>query len=296
MNPSIAVLAIAAVVNVVFTAQLHAQSLLFTNRNGTMTAYCGPIGSGPSELHRYSVPEPTEDAVVVSEPGAEKWPASGATCQLEVMTSSTNITISESGNGHRGGLRPLIDFGVYSVAAASDFWEFDLKAPARFIFNARWNSASTAIGGVSGGYSFSGAGIRADPGSSADAMSGGFSDSGAIDRRAQGRLLPGRYAFGMNFRVDGVDTYPFTGFFIGAMTVELRPDAPAITKTQAGPQGLEIEWSDLGPKFYTVEVSSSLTGGDWTPVVGVAWPISAHSISLPAPTTFPSFYRVKVEP
>lgn len=295
MNASTAVIAIATVANLVFTGRLHAQGIVFTNRNGLITAYCGPVGSGPLELHRFSVPEPTQDAVVVSEPGGEKWPASGATSQLEVMTSTSGITISEDGNAQRGTLRPLIDFGVYSVAAVADSWEFELEAPARFTFNVQWNSASTGIGGVSGGYAFGGAGVRADPRTPDDAMAGAFSDSGAFERRAQGRLLPGRYTFGMNFRVDGVNTYPFTGFFSGSMTVQIGPDAPAIFGTQILPQGLEIKWSDLGPKQYTVETSSSLMGDNWTSVPGVTWPITNQTIVVPPPTSLPAFYRVKME-
>ena len=274
----------------IHVAQLHAQNAVFTVRNGANTAYCGPVG-GPVVLHRFSLPEPTHDIASVSEPGTTDWSRSSAVSQLDVTTSDAGITISAVGSAERG---PLLTHGVYAVADARDDWEFSLAAPARFTFTATLSTSSTETSGVNGGFSFGGAGTIPDPGTSPDAFGGGLPASGSIVRQAKGRLLPGRYSISLNCRADGT-TYPYSGSFNCALALELGPDLPAIVMTRILPQGLEIEWTDPGPKQYTVETTSSLSGESWAPVNGVAWPISAHTILLPPPAAFPTFYRVKME-
>jgi hypothetical protein len=291
MKPLIAVLAC-----LVIAIHLHAQSVVFTNRNGANTAYCGATPGGPGVLNRFSLPEPTHDVISVSDPGTANMPQSSAVSQLDVTTSSSGISISAMGSVERGPLRPFIDFGAAAVAAVNDNWEFVLAAPARFTFTANYSANSLGTTGESGGgFLFGGAGVRPDPGTASDAFGGGWPSSGTFMRQSRGRLLAGRYVLSMNCRADGNNTYPFNGSFNCALALELGPDVPAIIRTQILPQGLEIEWTDPGPKQYTVETSSSLSGNDWAPVSGVTWPISAHTIILPPPASFPAFYRVKLE-
>jgi hypothetical protein len=98
----------------------------------------------------------------------------------------------------------------------------------------------------------------------------------------------------MNCRTEGT-TFPFSGTFNCLMVLEIAPDAPVITRIQVVPQGLRLDWTDLGPQQYTVETTDSLSGGSWTPVSGVTWPITAHTVVVPLPAASPAFYRVKMQ-
>lgn len=276
-----------------FAAPLHSQEIVVTLRNGANTAYCGPVGSGASIVRRFSTGEPTHDHASVSDPGGTTWPASSAVSQLDATVSPTRISLSGTGNASRD---PLLTFGAYATADARDSWEFSLTAPARFTLSSLLNGTSTEASSPAQGYGFGGfaAGqIVLDPGSSPDALGGGLTGSGTRFRRASGRLLAGRYSLSLNGRVEGTN-YPFQGTFNNSVTLELAPDAPIITEFRPLPQGLELKWTDLGGKQYTVETSDSLTGDHWTPVSGVAWPASAPSVVLPPPATFPAFYRVRM--
>lgn len=278
-------------------AQLTAQNVVFNTRNGANTAYCGATPGGPGVLHRFSLPEPTHDPISVSDPGATNMPQSSAASQLDVTASDTGITILAVGSAQRGPLRPFIDFGAAAVADARDNWEFTLTAPARFTFNATLNTSSETSG-ATGGFVFGALAfnqIIPDPGTPPGAFGGTLTNSGTVVSRGKGRLLAGRYVISFNCRADGNNTYPYSGSFNFSLALELGPDVPAIVSTRILPQGLEIEWTDLGPKQYTVETSSSLSGDNWVPMAGVTWPVSAHTIVLPPPTSFPAFYRVKME-
>jgi hypothetical protein len=277
--------------------QLHAQEAVFTLRNGANTAYCGLVGSGPSIERSFSTPDATHDIASVSDPGSTNWPASSAVSQLDATPSPSGITLSGAGSAQRDGLRPFIDFGVYATADARDSWEFTLAAPARFTLNASLGGSSTEALSPTQGYGFGGfaAGtVILDPGISPDALGGGLTGSGTRVRHARGRLLAGRYSISLSCRVEGT-TFPFSGSFNSVVALELAPDVPAIVRTQILPQGMEFKWTDLGAKQYTVETSNSLLGDNWTPVSGMTWPVSNSVVVLPVPTTFPAFYRVKME-
>jgi hypothetical protein len=71
-------------------------------------------------------------------------------------------------------------------------------------------------------------------------------------------------------------------------------NAPVITLIQVTPQGLALKWTDLGPRDYTVETSSLVPTGTWTPALGVTWPIHTNTVLLPNPGQSPAFFRVKV--
>lgn len=296
MKTRMPIFPIAAFCCQVLSPPLFAQSMVFVARNGENTAYCGPLG-GPSAVHRYSVPEPTHDVISLSHPGATNMPQSSAASQLNVMASSSGITFSAAGSAQRGPIRPFIDFGAYAVADARDNWEFTLTAPARFIFNAALNTSGETPG-ATGGFVFGALAfnqIIPDPGTPPGAFGGSLTNSGTEVRQVKGRMLPGRYLISFNCRVDGNNTYPYSGSFDFRMSLELGPEVPAIFGTQFLPEGLEMKWSDLGPKQYTVETSTSLSGDSWVPVPGVAWPITNQTIVLPPPTSFPAFYRVRME-
>jgi hypothetical protein len=279
-------------------AQLTAQSVVFNTRNGANTAYCGATPGGPGLLHRFSLPEPTHDVIAVSDPGATNMPQSSAASQLDVTASNSGITIAAAGSAGRGPLQPFIDFGAAAVADARDNWEFTLEAPARFTFNGTMTASSADASGATGGFVFGAHAfnqIIPDPGTPPGAFGGILTNSGTVVSQGKGRLLAGRYIISFNCRVDGNNIYPFSGSFDFVLALGLGPDVPAIVRTQILPHGLEIEWTDPGPNQYTVETSSSLSGDNWTPVSGVAWPISDHTILLPPPQSSPAFYRVKME-
>jgi hypothetical protein len=72
-------------------------------------------------------------------------------------------------------------------------------------------------------------------------------------------------------------------------------NSPVITRIQFLPQGLALDWSDLGLRAYTVESSPTLSPGNWSPASGVAWPIQTNSVLLPPSVPSPTFFRIKVQ-
>ena len=296
MKTRIPICLFATLCSLAFANQLHAQEAVFTLRNGANTAYCGLVGSGPSIERSFSTPDATHDIASVSDPGSTNWPASSAVSQLDATPSPSGITLSGAGSAQRDGLRPFIDFGVYATADARDSWEFTLAAPARFTLNASLTGSTTEASSPTQGYGFGGFvadTVVMDPGTSPDAFGGSLTGSGTRVRHASGRLLAGRYNISLVCRVEGIN-FPFSGSFNSSVALELGPDVPVITKMEVFPNGLKLEWTDLAPKQFTVETTDSLPDGSWTPVSGMAWPISARTVTLPPPTTFPAFYRVKM--
>jgi len=295
MKPCITCL-FTALCSLVSVAQLHAQDAVFTSRNGGNIAYCGLLFDGPVIHHIFSTPDPTHDIASVTDPGGTNWSPSSAVSQLDVTPSSSGITIVTSGSAMRG---PLLGRGVSATADARDDWRFTLTAPARFTWNVSVHgSSSSEVSVPTQGYTFGvfGAGrIFPDPGTSPEAFGGGLSGSGTIIRRASGRIMPGQYEISLNCRVEGNNTHPYDGSFNTTLALELGPDVPVIIRIQILPNGLNLEWTDIAPKQFTVETTGSLSDGVWTPVSGMAWPISAHTVSLPPPSTFPAFYRVKAQ-
>ena len=79
-------------------------------------------------------------------------------------------------------------------------------------------------------------------------------------------------------------------YLLGAIT-----NPPVITRIQVLRQALELECTDLGPRSYTVETSSTLSPGNWAPVQGVAWPIHTNTVILPLPPQSPAFFRIRVQ-
>jgi hypothetical protein len=100
-----------------------------------------------------------------------------------------------------------------------------------------------------------------------------------------------------NIQVGGVAVTNFTttsdssyNYVLGTIT-----SPPVITRIQSLPQGLALDWTDLGPRSYTVETSPSLSPTAWAPAPGVAWPIHTNTALLPAPAQSPAFFRIKVQ-
>lgn len=73
------------------------------------------------------------------------------------------------------------------------------------------------------------------------------------------------------------------------------PEAPVITRVQAVTEGMRLEWTDLGPRPYTVESLESPSSGNWTPVPRIAWPIRTNSILVPLPNGPSVWYRLRVD-
>jgi hypothetical protein len=83
-----------------------------------------------------------------------------------------------------------------------------------------------------------------------------------------------------------------SGYNYGIGTIS---DALAITRIEALPQGLTLEWTDLGPRSYTVETTASLSLPNWGPTPNVSWPIHTNAILLPLPAESPAFFRVRAQ-
>jgi len=100
-----------------------------------------------------------------------------------------------------------------------------------------------------------------------------------------------------NVNVAGVPVANFTNtsdsgynYVLGTIT-----NAPVITRIQSLPQGLALDWTDLGPRSYTIETSPTLSPENWSPAPGVAWPIHTNTALLPLPAQSPAFFRIKVQ-
>jgi hypothetical protein len=100
-----------------------------------------------------------------------------------------------------------------------------------------------------------------------------------------------------NVQVGGVAVTNFTmtsdsgyNYLLGTIT-----NAPVITRIQSLPQGLALDWTDLGPRSYTVETTPSLSSASWSPAPGVAWPVHTNTALLPTPARSPVFFRIKVQ-
>jgi hypothetical protein len=100
-----------------------------------------------------------------------------------------------------------------------------------------------------------------------------------------------------NVNVGGVAVTNFTttsdsgyNYLLGTIT-----NAPVITRIQSLPQGLALDWTDLGPRSYTVETSPSLAPAAWAPAPGVGWPVHTNTALLPTPAQSPAFFRVKAQ-
>lgn len=83
----------------------------------------------------------------------------------------------------------------------------------------------------------------------------------------------------------------------GTILAELNP-AFSTKATANSKGGIDLEWDYLGPYYaFTVEARSTVSGGDWQPAPGVAWPTREQHWQAPAAaTTSPvQFYRVRAE-
>jgi hypothetical protein len=271
-----------------------AQQITFVSRGGADTVYCGIPGAGPLVQHNFSTFDPTDDTVSVSDPGAPAWPPSSASASLQTTPSLSGLSIVVSGNAMRGAPRTN---GVYATADARDSWQFAVTNPMRFTFYASLavsSSESTApVQGYTLGISSSGQ-IVPDPGTPTDAFNNSFSVPGSLERRASGIIKPGQYFLSLTCRTEGTAS-PFTGAFNGSVALSLTTNTLVITRIQALPQGLQLQWSDTTLRQYTVETKNSLVGGAWMPVSGVAWPVQTQSVLLPLPATSPAFFRVRAQ-
>ncbi len=68
-----------------------------------------------------------------------------------------------------------------------------------------------------------------------------------------------------------------------------------ITGFSVSPAGILITWTDSAIRSYTVEKSTSMTAGSWSPVPGIVWPVTGNSILLPAQTEPRAFFRLRAE-
>jgi hypothetical protein len=68
-----------------------------------------------------------------------------------------------------------------------------------------------------------------------------------------------------------------------------------ITAFSVSPAGILLSWTDSAMRSYTVEKSTSLAAGSWTPVSGVSWPITGNSILLPPQAEPRAFFRLRAE-
>jgi hypothetical protein len=90
-----------------------------------------------------------------------------------------------------------------------------------------------------------------------------------------------------NFTITSASSY---NYLLGTIT-----NPPVITRILSTPQGLLLDWTDLGPRSYTVETTPSVPAGTWAPAQGVTWPIHTNTVLLPNPNQSPAFFRVKVQ-
>ena len=79
-------------------------------------------------------------------------------------------------------------------------------------------------------------------------------------------------------------------YLLGTIT-----NAPVITRIQSLPQGLALDWTDLGPRSYTIETTPTLSPANWSPAAGVVWPIHTATALLPLPSEPAAFFRIKVQ-
>jgi hypothetical protein len=100
-----------------------------------------------------------------------------------------------------------------------------------------------------------------------------------------------------NVNVAGVPVANFTmtsdsgyNYLLGTIT-----NAPVITRIQSLPQGLALDWTDLGPRSYTVETTPTLSPANWSPAPGIVWPIHTNTALLPLQAPAPAFFRIKVQ-
>ena len=200
----------------------RAQLLTFDTRNGQNTAYCGPLGSGVVQ-HNFLTPDPSHDTCAMSVPAGANWSASDATSHLDATLTPFGISLAHSGSASRG---PVLGQGTYATADARDSWIFTIAAPTRFTMTATLDYAATD-GIVSGAsYSFGaysgGAQVIPDPGTPAGAFGGFLSSPGSFAITASGTLTAGQYVVLLLSRVDGNNSFPFSGSYDNSISLGLE--------------------------------------------------------------------------
>jgi hypothetical protein len=186
---------------------------------------------------------------------------------------------------------------VSATGDARDAWSFTLAASTRFTLGISFSTTSTESSIPGQGYNLiatAPAKIILDPGTATNALLATFTAPGSTVATASGTLSAGQYLLTLVCRAEG-NTSPYSGSFNSSLVLTVGSNALAITRVQALPQGLMLEWTDLGVRQYTVETTGSLSGGGWAPVSGVAWPIQTRSVLLPFPPASPAFFRVRVQ-
>jgi hypothetical protein len=204
------------------TWSAHAQLLSFTSRNGGNVAYCGPLGSGLVN-HTFSTPDPTNDTAAMSVPAGANWSASDASSHLEATLAPFGISLAHSGSASRG---PVVGQGTYATADARDSWIFTVTAPTRFTMIATLDYAATD-GIVSGAsYSFGaysgGAQVVPDPGTPPGAFGAFLSAPGSFAITVSGMLTAGQYSMTLQSRLDGNNSFPFSGSYDNSISLAVE--------------------------------------------------------------------------
>jgi hypothetical protein len=163
------------------------------------------------------------NTAAMSVPGTIDWSPSDATSHLDASLTPFGISLAHSGSASRG---PVLNFGTYSTADARDNWIFNVTAPTRFTLTATLDYAATD-GIVSGAsYSFGaysgGAQVIPDPGTPPGAFGGFLSSPGSFAITLSGTLTAGQYSMSLLSRVDGNNSFPFSGSYDNSISLALE--------------------------------------------------------------------------
>ena len=200
----------------------RAQLLTFDSRNGQNTAYCGPLGSGYVQ-HNFPSPVDTHDVAAMNVPGTTDFSPSDATSHLDATLTPFGISLAHAGSASRG---PVLNYGTYSTADARDNWIFTVTAATRFTLTASLDYAATD--GIVSGASFSfgaytgGAQVIPDPGTPPGAFSNYLTSPGSFSAFASGTLTTGQYLMTLQSRVDGNNSFPFSGSYANSISLGLE--------------------------------------------------------------------------
>lgn len=254
-------------------AAAPAQAVVYTSRNGSNFASCGPLG-GPAIQHGFLSPTATNDSLAVSDPGGVTgslaWFASAAQAQFTANPTTSGIALAVSGSITRG---PFQGIPIWTLADGRDQWIITITAPTRFTLNATLSTASTEATVPPSHFTFGGAGLVPDPGSPPPPYQATLAVPGSVSLAASGTLMPGTYMAILFGRAEST-TYPVTCSYSNSLVVTFQP-APAATATARPAVG--------NPDSYTC--SLPLLGQTWHANVDVGSTGHGFAIVFAALTT-----------
>lgn len=82
-----------------------------------------------------------------------------------------------------------------------------------------------------------------------------------------------------------------SGFDYGGGVATAAP--PSVTQIAPAGGGVQVQWTDEIPRFYTVETTPVLPATSWNPVPGMTWPITNRTATIGVDLGTNAFFRVR---